>query len=210
MNISKFTISQETLSKVNKMYTNEQKRLARFEGIKRLLEEKGNEPVSAHELYNAAGYITNTQKGIWKAASFIQNAKKNGILKKLDEGRKSRYELDLSKIDPKNRVRSTVVNTTEEELNKSATKNNYMKALDKVGISVSNETADVDNVDDTSCPGNKTEQYEVNIDNDRCFSFEITIHEKKEHGYRKLGTIDMTEVPKQTMTELVNNFIRRI
>lgn len=207
MNISKLTVSQETLSKVNRVYTPEQKRKARFEGVARLLKEKDNEPITAHELYNAAGFLTNTQKGVWKAAAFVKNAKKNGILKKLDSGRKSRYELDLSKIDPKNRKSKSIISTVEEDLNKSVIKVEQSSQYDENNSYTSSSSV---NNDIDSNITNEANDTQVNVNIGRHFSFEITINEKRDHGYKKLGAMDMTEVSKKTMTELVNNFINRI
>ena len=201
MDVSKLSISQETVSKVNRMYTPKQKRYARFEGIKRLIEESNGRKLAPRELYAAAGFLIANQNQRWNAAAFIKNAKKSGILTKLDTSMKSRYSIDMSKINAP-RKNAKVVNVSENDLVSQVINK---KESSEININVKGLEEKTLEEKDFEVP-----QVEIDSNDGREFSFSIDINEKRDHSYRKLGSLDMNEVSKDTMIELVNNLINKI
>lgn len=196
MEVSRLTISHETIKRINRdmKLSHKTKRRIRVEGIKKLVDSKAGGLITTKELYAAAGFPRDDQRSKWSAASFIKNIRKDGILNKVsgDWSRNSKYLVDMSKLNAKPRKKN-VVNVSVEDLSKT-------KSVSKPQENYSFETHD----------GKVIETVDVPQDKEREFDFSLTISEKKSYGSKKLGTVEMTEATKGKMQDIVNELINRI
>ena len=199
MEVSKLSISQETISRLNRSshLSNTQKRKIRVQGIDSLIKSNPNKRYSLLEIMSAAGYRHGGKIGggaYASGSSFLLLLRKRGVLvKHSPKDRLSRYSVFPEKLDNYYNSKNTkVINTTVEDLSKVPTIIDKSKIEEKIEVKH-------DYVEDS----NESES-------NREFSFEIIIHEKKEHGYKKLSSVGMTEVSKSTMRHLVDEVIDKV